>query len=162
MTGPRFTDLANGLPGHRALRRTRDAAAGSAVDLFAARLGANENIFGPSPRAIAAMEQSSTRSAWMYGDPENHDLQAGPGRSIMALRPTTSLWAKGSTGLLGYLVRLLIGPGDAVVTSDGAYPTFNFHVAGFGGLLHKVAYVRQSRRPSRSCSPRARDKWAQS
>jgi len=38
------------------------------------------------------------------------------------------------------VVRLLIGPGDAVVTSDGAYPTFNYHVAGFGGTLHKVPY----------------------
>ena len=28
-----------------------------------------------------------------------------------------------------------------VVTSDGAYPTFNFHVAGFGGALHKVPYT---------------------
>jgi histidinol-phosphate aminotransferase len=27
-----------------------------------------------------------------------------------------------------------------VVTSDGAYPTFNYHVAGFGGVLHKVPY----------------------
>jgi histidinol-phosphate aminotransferase len=35
---------------------------------------------------------------------------------------------------------LLVAPGDAVVTSDGAYPTFNYHVAGFGGVLHKVPY----------------------
>ncbi len=47
---------------------------------------------------------------------------------------------EGIDGLLGYLVRLLIGPGDAVVTSDGAYPTFNYHVAGFGGVLHKLPY----------------------
>ena len=33
-----------------------------------------------------------------------------------------------------------MAPGDAVVTSDGAYPTFNYHVAGFGGMLHKVPY----------------------
>ena len=26
------------------------------------------------------------------------------------------------------------------MTSDGAYPTFNYHVAGFGGQLHKVPY----------------------
>lgn len=47
---------------------------------------------------------------------------------------------EGIDGLLGYLVRLLIAPGDAVVTSNGAYPTFNFHVAGFGGTLHKAPY----------------------
>ena len=33
---------------------------------------------------------------------------------------------------------MMIAPGDAVVTSDGAYPTFNYHVAGFGGTLHSV------------------------
>jgi len=49
---------------------------------------------------------------------------------------------------LGNLVRLLIGPGDAVVTSDGAYPTFNYHVAGFGGDLHKVAYVDDREDPA--------------
>ncbi len=47
---------------------------------------------------------------------------------------------EGIDGLLGLLVRLLVAPGEAVVTSDGAYPTFNFHVAGFGGVLHKVPY----------------------
>jgi histidinol-phosphate aminotransferase len=47
---------------------------------------------------------------------------------------------EGIDGLLGYLVRLLVTEGDAVVTSDGAYPTFNYHVAGFGGVLHKVPY----------------------
>ena len=47
---------------------------------------------------------------------------------------------EGIDGLLGYLVRLLVGPGDAVVTSAGAYPTFNYHVAGYGGTLHTVPY----------------------
>ncbi len=54
--------------------------------------------------------------------------------------PENIVVGEGIDGLLGYLVRLLIGPGDAVVTSDGAYPTFNYHVTGFGGMLHKVPY----------------------
>ena len=48
---------------------------------------------------------------------------------------------EGIDTLLGYLVRLFVGPGDHVVTSDGAYPTFNYHVAGYGGTLHKVPYT---------------------
>jgi histidinol-phosphate aminotransferase len=48
---------------------------------------------------------------------------------------------EGIDGLLGLLVRLMVGPGDAVVTSAGAYPTFNFHVAGFGGTLHRAPYA---------------------
>jgi len=35
---------------------------------------------------------------------------------------------------------MLIAPGDKVVTSLGAYPTFNYHVAGCGGELHTVPY----------------------
>ncbi|MFN3575903.1 MAG: aminotransferase class I/II-fold pyridoxal phosphate-dependent enzyme, partial [Tabrizicola sp.] len=43
-------------------------------------------------------------------------------------------------GLLGLVCRLVLEPGTPVVTSLGAYPTFNFHVAGYGGLLTRVPY----------------------
>ena len=35
---------------------------------------------------------------------------------------------------------LFVGPGDTVVTSAGGYPTFDFHVTGFGGELVRVPY----------------------
>ena len=47
---------------------------------------------------------------------------------------------EGVDALLGYVVRIFAGPGDHVVTSDGAYPTFNYHVAGYGASLTKVPY----------------------
>lgn len=105
---------------------------------FDARLGANENVFGPSPKAIAAM-QAASAEIWMYGDPENHDLRSALAADL-GITPANIVVGEGIDGLLGYLVRLLIGAGDAVVTSEGAYPTFNYHVAGFGGVLHKVPY----------------------
>jgi histidinol-phosphate aminotransferase len=105
---------------------------------FAARLGANESVFGPSAAAIAAMARAA-QDIWMYGDPENHDLRTALAEHH-GVTPAHVVVGEGIDGLLGYLVRLLIEPGDAVVTSDGAYPTFNFHVAGFGGVLHKVPY----------------------
>ncbi len=84
----------------------------------------------------------------MYADPEAHDL-----KQALALHhkiPTDHIViGEGIDGLLGLLVRLLIEPGDAVVTSDGAYPTFNYHVAGFGGELHKVAYAGDFEDPER-------------
>jgi len=137
MTGPRYTPLVQTLPasvpfvGPEAQERARGRP-------FRARLGANESVFGPSPKAIEAM-QKAARDTWMYGDPENHDL-----RHALAAHervgPENIVVGEGIDGLLGYLVRLLTGPGDAVVTSAGAYPTFNYHVAGFGGVLHKVTY----------------------
>ncbi|PWJ16245.1 pyridoxal phosphate-dependent aminotransferase [Jannaschia seohaensis] len=133
----RLTDLAASLPasvpfvGPEAQERARGAP-------FTARLGANESPFGPSPRAVAAME-AAARDVWKYGDPEyfdlRHDLAAHHG-----VRPEEVVCGEGIDGLLGYLVRLLVGPGDAVVTSAGAYPTFGYHVTGYGGTIHTVPY----------------------
>ena len=135
--GPRLTPLAASLPaavpfvGPEAQERARGRA-------FAARLGANENTFGPSPKAIAAMAQAAG-DVWMYGDPENHDLRAALA-THHGVTPGNIVVGEGIDGLLGYLVRLCVGAGDAVVTSAGAYPTFNYHVAGFGGALVTVPY----------------------
>ena len=41
---------------------------------------------------------------------------------------------------MGNLVRLFIEPGDEVVSSLGAYPTFKYHVDGFGGNISLVPY----------------------
>ena len=135
MTKLNLTDLAASLPssvpfvGPEAQERARGA-------VFTARLGANESAFGPSPKVRAAMANADI---WNYGDPENHDLRAALA-AHHGVSTDNIMVGEGIDGLLGYLVRLFVGPGDAVVTSDGAYPTFNYHVAGFGGTLHKVPY----------------------
>ncbi|MDO5705897.1 MAG: pyridoxal phosphate-dependent aminotransferase, partial [Paracoccus sp. (in: a-proteobacteria)] len=95
---------------------------------FRARLGANENGFGPSPRAVAAMAQAAGES-WKYGDPDLFDLRAALAAHC-GVTPAHLTVGEGIDGLLGNLVRLIVAPGDAVVTSDGAYPTFNYHVTG--------------------------------
>ncbi|MEL6531823.1 MAG: pyridoxal phosphate-dependent aminotransferase [Pseudomonadota bacterium] len=135
MTTHRLTPLAASLPstvpfvGPETQERAR-------ARPFKARLGANESVFGPSPKAIAAM---SGTDIWNYGDPESHDLRAALA-AHHRISADNIMVGEGIDGLLGYLVRLFVGPGDAVVTSDGAYPTFNYHVAGYGGDLHKVPY----------------------
>ncbi|QPZ92511.1 pyridoxal phosphate-dependent aminotransferase [Thioclava electrotropha] len=138
MTGPRYTRLIDSLPAtvpfvgpeeHERLAGRR----------FAARLGANENGFGPSPRAIAAMA-AAAGDVWKYGDSTSFELRTAIAEHH-GVAVENVLVGEGIDGLLGYLCRLVIEPGDAVVTSDGAYPTFNYHVAGFGGVLHKVPYA---------------------
>jgi histidinol-phosphate aminotransferase len=143
MTHARLTPLAASLPSTVPFvgPETQERAQSRAFD---ARLGANENVFGPSPRAIAAMADADQ---WMYGDPESFDLR----ESLAAhhgVTPAHIIVGEGIDGLLGYLVRLLVDEGDAVVTSDGAYPTFNYHVAGFGGVLHKVPYAGDHEDPA--------------
>ncbi|MFK7876044.1 MAG: pyridoxal phosphate-dependent aminotransferase [Paracoccaceae bacterium] len=140
MTHARFTPLSNTLPASVPFvgPETQERQFGTP---FSARLGANESTFGPAPSAIDAMR---TAAHWKYPDPENHDLRHALAAHTGA-RPDNIVVGEGIDGLLGYLVRLTVGPGDAVVTSDGAYPTFNYHVAGFGGTLHKIPFDTQDR-----------------
>ena len=137
MIRPEETPLARSLPatvpfvGPEAIERRRGRA-------FAARLGANESVFGPSPTVLTTIREAAAE-AWMYGDPENVDLREALAEHL-GTTPGQVVMGEGIDGLLGYAVRLYVGPGDKVVTSDGAYPTFNYHVAGFGGELIKVPY----------------------
>ena len=133
----RFAPIPAGLPatvpftGPETLERRRGAP-------FRARLGANENGFGPSPKAVEAMARASA-DVWKYGDPDSHDLREALA-AHHGISPANIMLGEGIDGLLGLLVRLVMAPGETVVTSEGAYPTFNYHVAGFDGCLHKVPY----------------------
>jgi histidinol-phosphate aminotransferase len=132
-----FTALVAGLPasvpfvGPEAQERQRGTR-------FRARLGANESAFGPSPRARAAMAEAAG-AVWRYGDPENHELKAALA-DHHGVAPDRIAVGEGIDGLLQVIVRLFVTEGIPVVTSAGAYPTFNYHVNGFGGRLVMVPY----------------------
>ena len=138
MQTPAFTQLVDTLPstvpfvGPEAQERQLERA-------FLARIGANESVFGPSPSVKSAIADMAD-DVWRYGDPEHFDLKAA-----LAAKHGTSphhiVIGEGIDGILGNLVRLFVEPGVSVVTSDGAYPTFNYHVAGFGGDLVKVPFA---------------------
>ncbi|MEO0623260.1 MAG: pyridoxal phosphate-dependent aminotransferase [Pseudomonadota bacterium] len=141
---PPFTPLATGLPptvpfvGPETQERARGAP-------FAARIGANESGFGPSPAAVEAL-RAVAGDVWMYGDPEGHDLR----HALAAAHGVPAeciVVGEGIDGLLGLTVRLFAEPGAAVVTSAGAYPTFNYHVAGFGARLVTVPYAEDAEDP---------------
>jgi histidinol-phosphate aminotransferase len=76
----------------------------------------------------------------MYADPTSHDLIAAIA-ALHRLPPSNVVIGEGIDGLLGLTVHMAVEPGRAIVTSDGAYPTFNFHVASHGGRLVKVPYA---------------------
>ena len=134
-----LTDLVKSLPrevpfvGPEALERRSGR-------LLQVRLGANESVFGVSPAAAAAMRKA-VEDLWMYNDPEAHDL-------IAALALHHGVFAEelhvgaGIDEILGDLVRIFASPGDAIVTSLGSYPTFNYHVRGYGARLEEVPYVQ--------------------
>jgi histidinol-phosphate aminotransferase len=105
---------------------------------FRARIGANESGFGPSP-AVKAAIGAGADDIWKYCDPENHDLREALGNHL-GLSSDRIVVGEGIDGLLGLVVRQIVTEGTPVVTSLGAYPTFNYHVAGFGGRLVTVPY----------------------
>jgi histidinol-phosphate aminotransferase len=115
---------------------------------FKARIGANESVFGPSPKAVAAMTQAAA-DCWMYCDPENHDLKHALAAEL-GVKPENIVVGEGIDSLFGYTVRMFVEPGagDKVLTSLGAYPTFNFHVTGYGGTLVTVPYVADREDPA--------------
>jgi histidinol-phosphate aminotransferase len=135
---PRLTPLVASLPatvpfvGPEAQERTRGAK-------FRARIGANESSFGPSPRVVATM-RAVAPDMWMYCDPDNHDLKAALA-TYLGVDIGNVVVGEGIDGLLNLVVRMYVSAGDPVVTSLGAYPTFNFHVAGFGGALVPVPFM---------------------
>lgn len=144
MPGPVYTPLVASLPSTVPFvgPETQERAKGAA---FAARLGANESVFGPSPKAIKAMEAAASE-VWKYCDPENHDLRVALAE-FHGVRPENICVGEGIDGMFGYLNRMLVEEGVTVVTSDGAYPTFNFHVAGYGGTLKKAPFVNDKEDP---------------
>ena len=134
----RFTPLIQSLPstipfvGPEAIERQRGRA-------IAARIGANESGFGPAESVVQAMREAATET-WKYADPENHDLKQALATRLGVSAENIAI-GEGIDGLLGQIVRLVIEPGMPVVTSFGAYPTFNYHVVGHGGRLVTVPYV---------------------
>jgi histidinol-phosphate aminotransferase len=135
---PRFSSLKAALPSTvpfvaaEAMERTRGRP-------FRARIGANESVFGPSPKAVAAM-RAAADEAWLYGDPEVHDLKAALA-ARHGVTPDHVVVGEGIDALLGLSVRLFVEKGTPVVTSLGGYPTFDYHVAAEGGAFERVAYV---------------------
>ena len=106
---------------------------------FEVRVGANESAFGISPRARAAMCEAVERVAW-YNDPDNFELRAALS-ARHGIAADEICVSAGIDDLLGLIVRIIVEPGDPVVASQGSYPTFAFHVSGYGGRAELVPYL---------------------
>ncbi len=138
MASPRLTSLVASLPstvpftGPETLELQRGKP-------FSARIGANESSFGPAPSVLDAIRTEASE-IWKYGDPENYELR----HAIAAhhgVKPQNIMPGAGVDALLGLAVRQYVQDGDSVINSLGGYPTFNYHVAGYGGKLVTVPYI---------------------
>ena len=135
MSRPPFTPTIAALPklvpfiGPEAMERARGRP-------FRARLGANESVFGASPKAVAVMREAAAEN-WKYSDPENYELRSAIA-AYHGVPIECIVIGEGIDGLLGLTCSLFLTPSSGVVTTDGAYPTFDFHVLAHGGKVHAV------------------------
>lgn len=135
---PRLTSLANSLPSSVPFVAPEMTERISGIP-FIARLGANESSFGPSPK-VKQVIADSTVDVFKYGDPDAFDLKKELEKHLKV--PCENIIVgEGIDGLMGILCRLMLEQGDIVVTSNGAYPTFNYQVKGAGGRLETVPYL---------------------
>jgi len=97
------------------------------------RLDSNENPFGPSPRAVKAM-QSALASANSYPDDDCAEL-----RDKLAAHhevPTEQvLVTAGSTGMLSLLCQTMLAPGLNAVTSERSFVVYAMAVHATGAQL---------------------------
>lgn len=115
------------------------------LDRLAARLGlpverlikldANENPYGPSPRALAALAHE--RHYHIYPDPGHARLRAA--LSDYTGQPVEHiLCGAGADELIDLILRLCIAPGDAVIDCPPTFGMYSFDAGVCGGRVLRV------------------------
>jgi len=87
-----------------------------------AKLGSNENHFGPAPGVIEAIKSEAHRSG-LYPDPNCGLLRAALAEKL-GIEPGHFIFGNGSEDLLGIISRVFLDHGDEVVT---VIPSFGLH-----------------------------------
>jgi len=100
------------------------------------KLASNENPFGPSPRAVQAMQAALAESNFY---PDNEALEL---RQKLAdkhgVQPEQIVPTAGSTALLGIIARTFLSPGLDAVTSERSFIVYPIATQAAGGRLIKV------------------------
>ena len=122
----------------RALRRARDAGAGARARPSSPGWGRTRACSGRRRRRWRRWRRRRPGSGATAT--RRRSTCARRSRRITGCAPANVMVGEGIDALLGNLVRLLVAEGAPVVTSAGAYPTFNYHVTGFGGVIHAAPY----------------------
>jgi histidinol-phosphate aminotransferase len=102
----------------------------------AVKLASNENPFGPSPLAIAAMQRAASEANW-YPDADSSELR----QAIAAkhnVSPDHVLVTAGSSSLLYVLGRSILAPGLNAITSECSFISYPLVTQAAGATLLKV------------------------
>ena len=93
------------------------------------KVDANENPYGPSPKAIAAL--ASYPYYHIYPDP-NHTLLRDALQDYVGVNREHLMLGTGSDELLDVVIRLFVQPGDSIVNCPPTFGMYPF-LAGVGG-----------------------------
>ncbi|MBM4422710.1 MAG: histidinol-phosphate transaminase [Chloroflexi bacterium] len=99
------------------------------------KLDANENPYGPSPRALAAL--AALQYAHIYPDPESTALRAALARDL-DLPAQNILCSAGADELIDLTLRLFLRPGDGVIDCPPTFGMYSFDTAIHAGTLLSI------------------------
>ena len=95
------------------------------------KLASNENPLGPSPLALQAM-QGELKDIWLYPDGSGHQLKARlAAKHGVAMNQITL--GNGSSDVLEFAVRVLVGPGAEVLYSAHSFALYPILTLAAGG-----------------------------
>ena len=101
------------------------------------KMASNENPYGPSPRAVQAMQAVLTQC---HSYPDNDASELGLKLAgHHKLQPEQVVPTAGSTALLGIIARTLLSPGLNAVTGERSFIIYPIATKAAGGRLIEVA-----------------------
>lgn len=106
------------------------------------KMASNENPWGPSPKAVAAM-QAVLSDCNFYPDNDAGDLRDALAKRH-GVQPQQIVLTAGSTSLLGIIARTLLSPGLNAVTSERSFIVYPIATQAAGGQLIQVPMRRNS------------------
>jgi histidinol-phosphate aminotransferase len=102
-------------------------------------LSANENPFGPSPRALAAITQAA-QLANRYPDKEASALKNALARRF-GVRSEEVMVGNGSAELIDAIARATLRPGDEAIVGMPSFPAYRSSILRAGAEITAVALV---------------------
>ena len=100
------------------------------------KLASNENPYGPSPKAVAAMKAAAS-SANLYPDNDSTALKTKLAQ-MNGIAPAQVMVTCGSTSLLDLIARTLLSPGLNAITSERSFIVYPIVTAAAGAELRTV------------------------
>jgi histidinol-phosphate aminotransferase len=104
----------------------------------AAMLASNENPFGPSPLAIAAIQRAAAEGLQMYPDPEYGRLRAAIASAKGIGDVGRVVTSGGSDEIIHLLTQCYAGPGDEVLFTEHAFSMYEVSARAHGAAAIKA------------------------